>query len=334
MISQLSVLETTIVTKQSSQHPLPCWSQITRPPPPIFKGYKLEGHLIGETACPEKFLMNGRETSTITNRDGKTPEASSSSASIVINPAFEQWITTDLLLLEWFYNSMTPGMAIQLMVLQMPKICGRRFKISLGFNPELKKIFFPSLISQVLLDLDDVYDLVITMIQGSIEINPKITTINNSMEKIRTTSMDSVEDQTMVEAMVRDVVINQHAKFVDKATRDILLKGTLKDGFYHLESVSRKKGVAPVYSNITNQQFMHKNKDISTFVLTGGTNPVKINVDVSKAVWHRRLEYPLSKILNSILKGCNLIVNDNNGKTKFCDYCQFGKSHNLPFPNS
>ena len=120
----------------------------------------------------------------------------------------------------------------------------------------------------------------------------------------------------------------------DKAIRDILLKGTLKDGFYHLESVSRKKGVAPVYSNITNQQFMHKNKDISTFVLTRGTNPVKINVDVSKVVWHRRLEYPLSKILNSILKGCNLIVNDNNGKTKFCDYCQFGKSHNLPFPNS
>lgn len=65
-----------------------------------------------------------------------------------------------------------------------------------------------------------------------------------------------------------------------------------------------------------------------------GTYPVKINVVVSKAVWHRKLGHPSSKILNSILKGCNLIVNNNNGKTEFCDYCQFGKSHNLPFSNS
>lgn len=112
-----------------------------------------------------------------------------------------------------------------------------------------------------------------------------------------------------------------------------MLKGTLKDELYHLENVSVKRGGAPVYNRIMNHQLMHKNKDVSTFVLTGGTNPVEINVVESRAVWHKRLGHPSSKVLNSILKGCNLVVNDN-GKSNFCDYCQLEKSHNLLFPNS
>lgn len=92
---------------------------------PILKGYKLEGHLTGEKPCPEKFVTitssagsNGSITEEGDDREQRAPKqiaSSSMSAPAIINPLFEQWITTDLLLLGWLYNSMTPKVVVQLM---------------------------------------------------------------------------------------------------------------------------------------------------------------------------------------------------------------------------
>lgn len=77
---------------------------------------------------------------------------------------------------------------------------------------------------------------------------------------------------------------------------EILLRGTLMDGLFHLESVSVKTEAGLGYSNNTKQQFIiHQNKGTSTFVLTGGTNHVNINVVISKVIWHKKLEHSLLK---------------------------------------
>lgn len=58
-----------------------------------------------------------------------------------------------------------------------------------------------------------------------------------------------------------------------------------------------------------------------------------INLAVSKDVWHKRLGHPSLRVLESVIKGCNLPTKMNE-EVKFCDACQYGKSHTLPFPNS
>lgn len=116
----------------------------------------------------------------------------------------------------------------------------------------------------------------------------------------------------------------------DKGTGRTLLKGTFRDGFYRLgnarvqsEDVSRNaRG---------NNQLVHKNKDNTTFILSG--REVSVNVVISKAICHRRLGHPSSRVLNSIVKDCNLFVKENE-ELAFCVSCQRGKYHALPFPVS
>ncbi|KAA0037646.1 uncharacterized protein E6C27_scaffold277G003090 [Cucumis melo var. makuwa] len=47
--------------------------------------------------------------------EGLASPSSSSTASKIVNPRHEQWVTSDLLLLGWIYNSMVPDVAFQLM---------------------------------------------------------------------------------------------------------------------------------------------------------------------------------------------------------------------------
>lgn len=53
---------------------------------------------------------------------------------------------------------------------------------------------------------------------------------------------------------------------------------------------------------------------------------------MTKQQWHQRLGHPSTKALDSIIKFCKLptMMNEEN---RFCDACQFGKSHTLPFPS-
>lgn len=86
-----------------------------------------------------------------------------------------------------------------------------------------------------------------------------------------------------------------HCCFIkDKAIGETQLRGTLRDGLYQLERVIIKIGA----EMDSEQQLVHKNKGISTFVLSGGRNLANTNFAISKAVWRMRLGHPSSKILN------------------------------------
>lgn len=46
-----------------------------------------------------------------------------------------------------------------------------------------------------------------------------------------------------------------------------------------------------------------------------------------------RLGHPAAKVLDFLVKACNLPINLNES-SQFCESCQFGKSHALTFPLS
>ncbi|KAI4297258.1 hypothetical protein L6164_037153 [Bauhinia variegata] len=61
----------------------------------LLRGHRLDGYILGTKPCPEPFITNER---------GHQP-----------NPAYEEWVTTDQLLLGWLFNSMTSDIATQLL---------------------------------------------------------------------------------------------------------------------------------------------------------------------------------------------------------------------------
>ncbi|KAI4313167.1 hypothetical protein L6164_026168 [Bauhinia variegata] len=54
---------------------------------------------------------------------------------------------------------------------------------------------------------------------------------------------------------------------------------------------------------------------------------------LNKDLWHRRLGHPSQRVLDLALKGCNVKIKVNEN-FHFCDSCQYGKMHLLPFPIS
>ena len=53
---------------------------------------------------------------------------------------------------------------------------------------------------------------------------------------------------------------------------------------------------------------------------------------MSKNIWHRRLGHPLSRVFYLITRRCNVAL--KNESIEFCQSCQLGKSHFLPFSPS
>lgn len=49
---------------------------------------------------------------------------------------------------------------------------------------------------------------------------------------------------------------------------------------------------------------------------------------LSSNIWHQRLGHPFPKVLRQVLNLCNSSLNKN---LEFCNACQYGKSHVLPF---
>lgn len=89
---------------------------------------------------------------------------------------------------------------------------------------------------------------------------------------------------------------SNHCFVKDKVTGKVLAQGTTKDGLYQL------------------------NKSPTVFISL-------------KESWHRRLGHPSSKVLEQVLK--NFKIKDPSGESlSFCEACQFGKSHLLPFKSS
>ncbi|PNY02796.1 copia protein (gag-int-pol protein), partial [Trifolium pratense] len=89
----------------------------------------------------------------------------------------------------------------------------------------------------------------------------------------------------------------------DKLTGKALLKGKLKEGLYQVSNVSSQS-----------------NKDACTYMSV-------------KESWHRKLGHPNNKVLDKVLKHCN-VKTSSSDQFKFCEACQFGKLHLLPFKSS
>lgn len=89
----------------------------------------------------------------------------------------------------------------------------------------------------------------------------------------------------------------------DKLTGRTLLEGRIKDGLYQL----------PSSTTATNKNFH-----------------VFLSI---KETWHRKLGHPNSKVLSEVMKKCNIKA-PRQEEFEFCEACQFGKAHNLPFQKS
>lgn len=89
----------------------------------------------------------------------------------------------------------------------------------------------------------------------------------------------------------------------DKLTGKILMQGTIKDGLHQLAENS-----------------LQANNN-STALLSLKEN------------WHRRLGLPIDRVLEEILNKCKIKI-PSDDSFSFCEACQYGKSHLLPFKNS
>ena len=130
-----------------------------------------------------------------------------------------------------------------------------------------------------------------------------------------------------------DVLFNSVGCVVkDKATGKVLLQGRLKEGLYHFDLPNQTKP----YPSRVNSTFLTKQESSQVFsskkTKTSEPEPQVSQVASTSnvEVWHRRLGHPSLRTLSKILQTCNQnsLINE---KKLFCDACQYGKSHLLPF---
>lgn len=91
----------------------------------------------------------------------------------------------------------------------------------------------------------------------------------------------------------------------DKLTGKVLIQGVQNEGLYIIQG-------APTRSSFLTE---------------------KVNKSSEKELWHRRLGHPSEKVLNEVFKCCKM-SNLINKENLFCDACQLGKLHALPFKKS
>ncbi|KAL2485872.1 Uncharacterized protein Adt_30628 [Abeliophyllum distichum] len=107
----------------------------------------------------------------------------------------------------------------------------------------------------------------------------------------------------------------------DLPTRRVLVQGRLEDGLYQLN-----------LPNHNSSSVNHHQSNTFTLINTRLNRSTSNNSLESKAeIWHRRLGHPTFSVLEQILKSCNNVKVINNKTFSFCEACQFGKSHALPF---
>lgn len=101
----------------------------------------------------------------------------------------------------------------------------------------------------------------------------------------------------------------------DKSTKKILLKGNLKEGLYEFQSQRSQAPVDEPSLNYGNTTF------------TGSLNSSNV-LNSIKQSWHIRLGHPSDRVLNQVLKDCNVKIESN--ESYFCEPCQYGKNRALP----
>lgn len=107
-----------------------------------------------------------------------------------------------------------------------------------------------------------------------------------------------------------DVIVEFDSSYCfvkDKQTRQVLLRGIKLNGLYKLPQ---------------SPHFQSTNKSTCTVL-------VSVLDD-----WHRRLGHASFSTVKRVLQDCNIRVSNSAAEFSFCEACQFGKSHALPFKSS
>ncbi|TYK22689.1 T3P18.3 [Cucumis melo var. makuwa] len=318
-----------------------------------FPSTKLDrtNYLLWKTIALPILKTVGESTETVSVKassavsEGTTASSSTSMDSKIVNPKYEKWVTSDLLLLGWIYNSMVSDMALQLMEFNTGKDLWEAIKNLFGIQSRQKKIFFVTsskLLRKVSLGLYKVYNPVTAVIQGKPDIflldmqsellifekhlehqnsqrnpgNENVVVGNGNKLQISCVGYASLADGKNCLRLDNILCVPEVKKNMAKDTGGVLLKGTLSDGLYHLEGVAVKSVGELEHSDSSKKQFEHIN-NASILVLS---EKVSSSIGASKTVWRRRLGHPSMKILNSLLKECNLVVNDNE-EPKLCESC-------------
>jgi transposase InsO family protein len=106
------------------------------------------------------------------------------------------------------------------------------------------------------------------------------------------------------------VLTSSHYFVKDLRTHALLLEGKSENGLYPLKLQRTSSKNAPVFS-------------------------VFLGIKASTLMWHSRLGHPSFSTVNNVIKAHSLpLLNNDINKEHFCDFCQLGKSKQLPFTAS
>ncbi|KAA0036141.1 retrotransposon protein, putative, Ty1-copia subclass [Cucumis melo var. makuwa] len=279
----------------------------------------------------------------------------------MVNSKFDQWVTSDLLLLGWIYNSMTAEVAFQLMGFNIAKDLWEAIQDLFGVQSRVEEDFLRHGFQTTRKGnskMEDYLRIMKTNVENLGQEKPDIswldmqsellifekrlehqnsnkkskghtftpsnsnqnltafvTTYNSNSFVTPETVIDSnwyvdngatnhvtadysnlsnplkysgIEHVIVGNAQDNNVYLEFHGDYCfvnNKDTGRTIMRGVLKDGLYHLESVAVLADLKK--SGSRKLQFKHINKNASTFLLSK-----KANGGASKTVWHRRLSHP------------------------------------------
>ena len=112
----------------------------------------------------------------------------------------------------------------------------------------------------------------------------------------------------------------------DKRTKQVLLKGSLIDGLYHL-SIRPSSSSQSQFDSLSSSA----KSSVNAFHSTTTSNPV-VPSSLTSRVWHCRLGHPSHKVLCKVLSSVNPSLSVK--ECSFCDACQIGKLHQIVFKPS
>ncbi|KAL4348174.1 hypothetical protein GQ457_17G009980 [Hibiscus cannabinus] len=110
----------------------------------------------------------------------------------------------------------------------------------------------------------------------------------------------------------------------DARNQNVLLEGKLThEGLYQLSP--------PSVHTINSAQLSPPN--VHTINSAASYNISKPASVLDLELWHKRLGHPSDGVLKTVLKSCNVVVNENK-VSHMCSACLQGKAHKLPFSRS
>ncbi|PNX82983.1 glutamate receptor [Trifolium pratense] len=145
----------------------PLWKSMVLP---IIKGAKLDGYMLGKKECPEEFTT------------------ATDSSKKISNPEFEDWQAYDQQLLGWLRNSMTVGIATQLLHCETSMQLWEEAQ-SLAGNP----VSTSDLIIQTLNGLDSEYNPVVVKLSDQttlswVDLQAQLLTFESRIEQLNSLS--------------------------------------------------------------------------------------------------------------------------------------------------